>query len=235
MHKFLNWEQLYTVLFNALELPSLSIVRGLSSHHTDSLLLLTCNEYMPRDQFPSFIPTPSATSAAPVRQIHRDVPTNDCLPPGEEQGEISSDDSLQSDSLLELRRPSRNPNACYQGPWFSGYHAQIADNGCCSVSVHPHDSVPFPIAGSVHGAEGNFPLRYPNPLGGYPKDRYSGDGDITVISPLILVGPTPASNALQPPPRFSLNTSQYPSLRMYLLMTDGLVAGEEMGTLVTFS
>lgn len=48
MHKFLNWEQLYTVLFNALELPSLSIF-----------------------QFPSFIPTPSATSAAPVRRIHR--------------------------------------------------------------------------------------------------------------------------------------------------------------------
>lgn len=124
----------------------------------------------PQFQFPISNHSPSAASAVPECQIHYGVPTNNCLPPGEdiaERRETLSDDGPQGDFLLE-------------GPYFSGYHAQIADNARHG-SVPPHDGMLSPVAASVNGAGGNFPLTYPNPWGEYPKDRFSaGDGNIAL-------------------------------------------------------
>ncbi|KAI6125214.1 hypothetical protein EV401DRAFT_2068473 [Pisolithus croceorrhizus] len=113
----------------------------------------------PQLQSPTFIPTPVAAFAVPLCQIHYGVPADARLPLGEHivgQGEIS-DDCPQGDFLLE-------------GPWFSGYHTQIADNGS-NGSVLLHDSVPSPIAGPFNGAEGNFLLAHPNLLGAHPEHR----------------------------------------------------------------
>ncbi|KIK20607.1 hypothetical protein PISMIDRAFT_24170 [Pisolithus microcarpus 441] len=63
-------------------------------------------------QFPISNHFPSAASAVPECQIHYGVPTNNCLPPGEdiaEQRETSSDNGPQGDFLLEVRAPSRLP------------------------------------------------------------------------------------------------------------------------------
>ncbi|KAI6095917.1 hypothetical protein F5141DRAFT_1067946 [Pisolithus sp. B1] len=87
----------------------------------------------------------------------------------------------------------------FLGPWFSGYHTQIVDNGS-NGSVLLHDSVPSPIAGPFNGAEGNFLLVHPNLLGVHPEHRYSGDGSNTVINAISLPPPLGfPSDALQNP------------------------------------
>ncbi|KAI6018807.1 hypothetical protein EDC04DRAFT_443909 [Pisolithus marmoratus] len=153
----------------------------------------------PQFQFPTSIPPEAAASTISFCQIHSGIPASSCLPPDEQivnQEEIS-DHRPQCDSLLE-------------DPWFSGYHAHIADNSYYD-SVFQQDGMPSPTAGPANGADGNIPVTCPDLSWEYLDRSYFSHGVNAAVNPISSVGPISASDTQQPPPGSLSDVPQAPT------------------------
>ncbi|KAI6046934.1 hypothetical protein EDC04DRAFT_2887404 [Pisolithus marmoratus] len=168
----------------------------------------------PQFQLPTLTPTEAAASTVSFSQSNSGIPASSCLLPEEHivnQEEIL-DDRPQCDSLLEE-------------PWFSGYHAHIADNSYYD-SIFQQDGMPSPSTGPANlisvtrqplqfvppsipaqGADGNILVTSPD----RSWDLYFSYGVNAVVNPISLVGSTSTSDTQQPPPEFLSDVPQGPT------------------------
>ncbi|KAI6018802.1 hypothetical protein EDC04DRAFT_2042023 [Pisolithus marmoratus] len=149
----------------------------------------------PQFQLPTLTPTEAAASTVSFSQSNSSTPASSCLFPEEHivNQEKILDDRPQCDSLLEE-------------PWFSGYHAHIADNSYYD-SVFQQDGMPSPSTGPANGADGNIPVTSPD----RSWDLYFSYGVNAVVNPISLVGSTSTSDMQQPPPEFLSDVPQGPT------------------------